>query len=140
MYRHITDAVDRVHDVTVTAMSSSSMRVAWRLPPPSCSKFKYCLTFLYHERDSSNKVCKLINCVLRRVIFYVYWSPLWSLHDRQLTLKMSKCPKNLLLYAIFYHTKDTGSMLWRILWGILPLWVACITLITPVMQQDLSLM
>ncbi|XP_046859394.1 uncharacterized protein LOC124452814 isoform X2 [Xenia sp. Carnegie-2017] len=52
---HLKNAVDRVHDVTVTAMSSSSMRVAWRLPPPSCSKFKYCLTFLYHERDSSNK-------------------------------------------------------------------------------------
>ena len=49
------DIPDQIRHATINAVSSTSVRVSWKLEPSFCSKFDYCLEFYYHA-DSENKV------------------------------------------------------------------------------------
>ncbi|XP_028399740.1 uncharacterized protein LOC114523101 [Dendronephthya gigantea] len=45
---------NKISDIDVAALSSTSLRVTWKLEPHFCRKFSYCLFFLYHG-DSNPK-------------------------------------------------------------------------------------
>ncbi|CAB4038757.1 ---NA---, partial [Paramuricea clavata] len=54
-YPSLENTPDQIPHITITALTSTSVRVAWKLAPSFCSRFPYCLTFLYHSDSAENK-------------------------------------------------------------------------------------